>query len=263
MRILLNKTFGKIPDNLVNEMIELYHISSKEVNPKGGKMKALFMPNSLYTLTWRITSGTSAKSVYENISPIAGKVGEKIFHEKITVYNEPLNDTYPWARGFDDEGMACSYFPLVENGVLKNFYYDLNYAKKLNAKPTGHGYKTAMWGGETISLKPTPALMHMTVKPGDMSFAELVHSIDKGIIVEGVLGAHSGNIPNGDYSVGINPCLYVENGEIVGRVKDVMVAGNIYETLQHILAVEDTLHCSWTGWVPAILCDNISVATRT
>jgi len=262
-RIFPGKAFENMPDSLINELIELYNLSSKVVAPKGGKMKAIFMPNSSYTLTWRISSGTSSKSVYEKISPIAGKVGEKVFNEKLTIYDDPLNDTYPGARTFDDEGVACVDFPLVENGVLKNFYYDLNYAQKLGAQPSGHGYKAAMWGGDAISLKPAPALMHMTIQPGNMPFSELVKSIERGIIIEGVLGAHSGNIPNGDYSVGITPGLYVENGEIAGRVKDAMVAGNIYETLQHVIAIEDRLHHSWAGWMPAILCDNVSVATKT
>lgn len=48
----------------------------------------------------------------------------------------------------------------------------------------------------------------------------------------GALGAHSGNIPNGDFSIGLSPGLYVENGEIVGHVKDSMVAGNIYEVMK-------------------------------
>ena len=99
----------------------------------------------------------------------------------------------------------------------------------------------------------------MTIKPGNKSFLQLVKSIDRGIILEGALGFHSGNIPNGDYSVGVSPGLYVENGEIKGRVKDAMIAGNIYETLKHVVDVGDTLDLanmmSFDGWAPPILCD--------
>jgi len=150
----------------------------------------------------------------------------------------------------------------VEDGILKNFYYDLNYAHKLKAEPTGHGYKITMWGDDPITLKPVPSVNHLTIKPGKTSLTEMIKSIVRGVIIEGALGAHSGNIPNGDYSIGISPGLYVENGEIIGRVKDAMVAGNIYETLQHVLAIEDIVHPCWSGRIPAILCDNVSVATR-
>ena len=54
----------------------------------------------------------------------------------------------------------------------------------------------------------------------------------------------------------------VENGEIIGRVKDAMVAGNVYETLKNIVAIEDTVHDCWSGRFPAVLCDDVSVATK-
>ncbi|MBD3306610.1 TldD/PmbA family protein [candidate division KSB3 bacterium] len=263
VRQVREKTFAPMPDKLVNEMIDLYTRSSKSVEPQGGKMKVIFMPNSAHTLTWRIASGMSAKNIYEHISPIADRLDERIFDERLTISDDPLNDSYPGARAFDDEGVPCRYFPLVEDGVLKNFYTDLNYAHKLNMPPTGHGYRTAMWGGDVIALHPAPSLMYLTIQPGDQAFSDLVHSLDRGIIVEGALGAHSGNIPNGDYSIGINPGFYVENGEIVGRVKDAMVAGNIYETLQHVLAVENVVHPCGAGRIPALLCDAVSVATKS
>jgi PmbA protein len=262
-RGFLAKTYEKTPDSVVNEMVDLYNQSSKVVEPKGGVMKALFMPNSMMTLTWRILSGTNSRSVYEKVSPIAGKIGERIFSENLTIIDDPLDDRYPEARSFDDEGVACQPLTIIENGVLKSFYYDLSYAKKLNAESTGHGYRTTRWGGDSITLRPVPAVTHMSIKPGKKSFSEMVKSIDRGMIVEGALGAHSGNIPNGDYSVGLSPGLYVENGEIVGRVKDAMVAGNVYETLKHVVDVGNTLYPSFAGaWVPAILFDNMSIATK-
>ena len=128
---------------------------------------------------------------------------EGIFDEKLTIVDDPLNDRLPGARGFDDEGIPCRPLTLVDEGVLKTFYYDLFYAKKLNALPTGHGYKSAMWGGETVSFKPAPSLSHVHIKPGTHSFRGLVRSMDKGVVIAGVMGAHSGNILNGDYSVGL------------------------------------------------------------
>ncbi|TET45393.1 TldD/PmbA family protein [candidate division TA06 bacterium] len=259
----LSKDFRQMPENILNEMIKLYTSSSKIVEPKGGKMKIMFMPNSMIALKWRISIGTSSKSVYEKVSPIANKVGEKIFDERITIHDDPLNDKHPGARAFDDEGVACKPLTIIENGVLKSFYYDLDYASKLKAKPTGHGHRTTAWGGDPISIKPVPALTHMIMEPGKKSFSDLVKSIDRGIILEGALGAHSGNIPNGDFSIGVSPGLYVENGEIVGRVKDAMVAGNIYEMLKQVVDIGDTLYPSWgTAWLPPILCDNVSVTTK-
>jgi PmbA protein len=262
-RVSLGKQFKGMSDDLLEQIVEVYNRSLDVVEPKGGKMKVMFMPNSMLTLNWRILSGTSSKSVYEKTTPVADKVGQEIFSEKITVIDDPLDDSRPGARAFDDEGVACSPLTLVDKGVLKGFYYDLHYASKLGAKATGHGYKSAQWGGDPISLKPVPSLSHMSIKPGTDSYWDIVKQMDRGVIMEGALGAHSGNIPNGDYSVGANPGLYVENGEILGRVKGTMVAGNIYETLKNVVAIGDTLyHANFGGWVPPLLLDKVSVATK-
>jgi PmbA protein len=261
-RVWQAKKFEKMPDNVVNETIELFNLSSKEVTAKGGKMKVMFMPNCMYALNWRIESGTSSKSVYEKVSPIASKIGEKIFSDKITIYDDPLDDKYPGARAFDDEGNATSRFNLVNKGVLENFYYDLNYAKKMNKKSSGHGYRSAQWESDTVTIKPTPTLGYIRYQTGNKSFTELVKSIDRGVIIEGALGAHSGNIPNGDLSIGANPALYVENGEIVGQIKDIMVSANIYELFKNVIDISNTLYFSYSGLMPAILFDNVSVATK-
>lgn len=262
-RFFQSKKFEAMPDDYINEIADIFNLTKKNVEPAGGRMKVLFMPNSFITFNWRVSSGTNSRSLYEKTTPIADKIGEKIFSDKITIYDDPLDSEHPGAQAFDDEGVAVKPLTLVEDGVFKNFYYDLNYAAKLNAKTTGHGFRSSQWGGDVISLKPTPSLKHLRMKPGNKSFADLVKSIEKGVIVEGAMGAHSGNIPNGDYSIGVSPGLYVENGEIVGRVKDAMVAGNIYETLNNVIDVGDTLFPAFGGsWMPPVLCDNVSVATK-
>ncbi|MDI6739208.1 MAG: TldD/PmbA family protein [Candidatus Edwardsbacteria bacterium] len=261
-RFYQGKRFRRMPQGLLDELIMLYKHGVKIAEPKAGRMKVLFMPDSLITLLWRMQSGTSSKNVYEKVSPISKKIGRKIFSERLTIVDDPLDDRYPGARAFDDEGVACKPLTLVKNGVLKSFYYDLKYAKKLKAKSTGHGYRSGPWGGDPISLRPDPALAHLFIRPGKRSFMELVKSMDRGIILEGVLGPHSGNIPNGDYSVGASPGFYVEDGEIAGRVKDVMVAGNIYQTLKNVIDLGDALYPAFGGWAPAVLCDDVSVATK-
>jgi PmbA protein len=255
-RPLVSKTFGKAPDDYLDYLASAYNKSAKEIIPDGKEMKVLFLPETMYVLTWRLQSATSGVSIYQNISPVAGKIGEKIFDEKVSLSNNPLDDSIPGARAFDDEGTPCSLFPIVEKGVLKNFYYDLYFARKLKASPTGHGFRGS------ISSKPVPALNHLYISPGNASFFDLVRSIDRGIIIAGALGAHSGNIPNGDFSVGVSPALYVENGDIAGHVKDVMVAGNIYDVLKHVVEIENTVYPSFGGNFPAMLFDNVSVTIK-
>lgn len=257
------RALSAMPQERLDQAAWLYSAGRKTVEPRGGRMKVLFMPNSLIVLLWRLATGLSGRSLYEKISPVAGKLGQRLFCEKLTVVDDPLDGRFPGARACDDEGVACAPLTLVDQGVLKNFYYDLNYAQKLGTASTGHGYRTGQWGGDPITLKPGPALTHLFIRPGAASLEKLIGMMDRGIIVEGALGAHSGNIPNGDYSIGVSPGLYVEDGQIVGRVKDAMVAGNIYQTLKEVVELGDSLQPSFGGaWVPPILCDGVSVATK-
>ncbi|OPX18363.1 Zn-dependent protease [candidate division WOR-3 bacterium 4484_100] len=261
-RILQDRKFVHTPDDYIDYIVDTYNRSSKEVSPPGGRMKVLFLPETLYVLLWRIAYATSAESIYRNASPAVNKIGKKIFHEDFTLINDPLNEDFGPARAFDDEATPTQMLPIIENGVLKNFYYDLNYAQKMNKKSSGNGFKTGRWESEKIAIKPGPALEHLFITPGKASFSEILSSIDQGIIVAGALGAHSGNIPNGDFSIGLAPGLYVKDGRIVGRLKDAMVAGNIYEVLQNVIAVENRVYPGMVGYFPAILFDNVNVASR-
>ena len=261
-RTFVRKSFEKTPEDILAHILNTFVASEKEVKPMAGRMKVLFLPESLHVLMWRLQSATNGKMLHQKQSPLAGKIGAKIFDENLTILDNPLNEEVPGARAFDDEGTPCSALPLVEKGVLKNYYYDLFYAKKLKAEPTGHGYKSAMGGQDTVSLKPGPSLEHLYIEPGDLTLAEMIGTMDRGFLVGQTLGAHSGNIPNGDFSIGLSPGIYVENGEIVGHVKDAMVAGNIYKTLRNVIAIEDTQHFSSGGRFPAILVDDVNVATK-
>lgn len=264
-RFMYLKKFQKFPDTILNFMLDIYNRSLKEAkSASGGRMKVLFMPETLYALIWRLKEGTLGKNIYEKVSPIKDKLGQKIFSEKLTVKDESLNDNWTGARAFDDEGTPCQNLTIIEAGVFKNFYTDLNYAQKLNVKSSGHGFKTG------IASKIMPTLAHLTIKPGKKSLADLIKAIDKGIIVCGIMGAHSGNILNGDFSVGLSPGIYVENGEIIGQVKDAMVAGNIYEVMNNVIDIEDAVYPGYTamfppalGMLPAVLFDDVNVATKS
>lgn len=258
----VGKRFVEADEGYLRHLLDLYVQSRQEVDPPGGRMKVLFLPESMYVLTWRVESATSGRNVYLKVSPITERLGEKVFDEKLTIFDDPLNDRLPGARAFDDEGVPCRRWSIVERGVVTHFYYDLTYGAKMGAGSTGHGYKAAMWGGERISFKPSPSLEHLYIEPGKRSFWDLIKAIDRGVIVAGAMGAHSGNIQNGDFSIGLSPGLYVENGEIVGHVKDAMIAGNIFEVMREVVDLEDTAHPAYSGTFPAVLFEGVRVATR-
>ncbi|MCK4672328.1 MAG: TldD/PmbA family protein, partial [Candidatus Aegiribacteria sp.] len=262
-KIFMSRKTADFPKGELDNLVNMYNAGLPEVEIPTGKMKVMFMPDAMYTLIWRLSTAASGKSFYNKISPLQNKRGEQVVSEKFTLYGDPIDPDDVSQTFFDDEGVPTRKHMIIDRGIFKDLILNLDYAEKLNKKPAGNGFRGGMWGGETITLLPAPLLQCSRIAPGDASLEEMIASIDRGVIILGVLGAHSGNILNGDFSVGLNPGFYVENGEIRGRVKDGMVAGNVYEILKNIEHVENTLHDSTTGGkYPAILIDNVSVAAK-
>jgi len=250
------KVFAPFPEKDLQFIADTYNASEKEVKAASGRIPVLFLPFSVWALAWRLKEATDAKNVYEKVSPLVGRIGERILSEKLTLVDKPLDDSLPGARAFDDEGTPCRDLMLFERGVLKGFYNDRFYARKTGTEPTGHG-----WRGD-VTERPQASLEHLTISPGEHSFAEMLKLMGRGVVAVMPLGAHSGNRLNGDYSIGLAPGLWVEDGAIVGVVKDAMVAGNVYEDLKNVIAVGDTVHGSAMGRYPALLLDNVSFTAR-
>lgn len=262
-RLYKSRNIGDFPEGELDGLANLYISGLPEVDIPTGKMKVVFTPDTMYTMLWRLSEAVSGRSFYNKVSPLQERREEKVLSEKFTLYGDPTDPAELDQHFFDDEGVPAKKHTIFEKGVFKNLILNLDYADKLNEEPTGTGYRGGMWGGETVAMLPGPSLECARINPGDVSFEDMIKSMDRGVIVLGVLGAHSGNILNGDFSVGLNPGFYVENGEIKGRVIDGMVAGNVYDVLQNIESVENRLHDSFTGdKYPSILLNNINVAAK-
>ncbi|MCK5760233.1 MAG: TldD/PmbA family protein [Candidatus Delongbacteria bacterium] len=256
MKLFQSKGTPDFCEKELDKLIELYKSGETIVKPEGGKMKVLFMPNTVYALIWRLYAAAQADSVDQGTSILKERIGEQIFSDKITIYNDPLNDEYPGAQAFDGEGIVNKRNYIVDKGVFKSFYGNLKFCKKIGIEPTG-GASRGSW-----TSQPASSLSNLYLEPGNYSFDEIIKKIDKGIIIFGALGAHSGNIPNGDLSIGINPGLYVENGKIMGRVKDAMVAGNVYDIMKNIVAVGDKAQPGNMVTSPPILIDDLNVSIK-
>ncbi len=260
----LNSVFaGKSAVNICEKdalrTIDYFKSSIPEVEVGDSRMKVLFAPDSMYALTWRLSAASSAKAFYEKVSPLLDKKNQQVFSPLLSFVNDPTSGNLG-RRVFDDEGIKTGEHAIFKNGVFTTPYYNLDYASKMNEKPFGTGFRGGMWGGDKISVTPSPSLAHARFAYGEKSFEEMLSMIDRGVIVYGSLGAHSGNILNGDLSIGLNPGLYVENGKVVGRVKDAMMAGNIYSILSNVIAVENSAHYTDSMYDnPSILIDDVSV----
>ena len=86
--------------------------------------------------------------------------------------------------------------------------------------------------------------------------------MDDGLVIEGLLGAGQGNELGGDFRANVALGYRVKNGEIIGRVKDTMISGNVYTVLDNVEAISDTAEWVYGSLrTPAIRCRGVEVAS--
>src|SRR4030042_5498511 len=109
---------------------------------------------------------------------------------------------------------------------------------------------------------PTPSPSSMVINTGDAGFDDMVKDIKEGLMIDILIGAEQGNILNGDFSGNVLLGFKIENGEITGRVKDTMVAGNVYQLLKQIEAIgSDARWVAGFLFTPTLYCPSLSVVS--
>jgi PmbA protein len=91
----------------------------------------------------------------------------------------------------------------------------------------------------------------------------MVEDMKEGLIVEQLIGADQGNLLSGDFGGNVLLGYKVENGKILGRVKDTMIAGNVYQVLRELLGIGR--EARWVGGIlqtPPLYCPRVSVAAK-
>jgi PmbA protein len=221
------------------------------------EMPVVFTPDGVVSaFIAAFMSAFSGKTVLEGASPIGKRLGETVFDKKLSLYDDPTIDFAPRSRPCDDEGVPSQKTPLIENGVVRNFLYDLQTAGQAKARSTGSGSR-----GRGGIMAPSPSAF--TISTGEATFEEMVADIKEGLVVEQLMGAEQGNVLGGDFSGNVLLGYKIENGKLVGRVKNTMVSGNVYEILKDIAALGKAAR--WVGGgilVPHFYCSKLSVASK-
>ena len=220
-------------------------------------LPVVFTPNGIASaLIPPLMAAFNGKTVLEGASPIGNRLGQPVFDKKLWLRDDPTIAYRPGSRPCDDEGIPSQRTPLIEQGTVANFLYDLQTAALAHTQSTGNGSRSR--GG-----LPTPSPSAFIIAPGKTSFDEMVKDMKEGLVIEQLMGASQGNILGGDFSGNVLLGYKVENGKIVGRVKDTMVSGNIYQILKQITAIGS--EAKWVGGflnTPPLYCPSLSVASK-
>ncbi|HID10854.1 MAG TPA: TldD/PmbA family protein [Candidatus Latescibacteria bacterium] len=236
------------PSEVARRAVERFRMAERIVQVRSGRMPVLFTPEGLEVLLLSLRLGLSGKNVLLGSSPLSGKLGEEIADPKISLTDSGVEDYRMGSGHYDGDGVPTGRTVLIEEGVLRNFLYDLDTATRAGKKPTGN-----------TGCSPNNWLL----VPGDIPNEEMLEGVEEGIVVDDVLGLGQGNPISGEFSVNVALGYKVENGEVVGRVKNTMLAGNVYEALKHVLVVGS--RAEWvrgTLCAPPVLVDKLSVVSK-
>ena len=184
-----------------------------------------------------LINALNGSAIQQKNSFLIDKKDQKVVSEKLTLTDDPFIISGRGSRLFDYEGLATKKRLIFEKGVLRNYYIDTYYGKKLEMDPTS--------GGTT----------NLTFETGDKNLEELIASVDKGILVTGFNGGNS-NGSTGDYSYGIEGFL-IEKGKLVQPVSEMNITGNMKELWSKIGEIGNDVNESSSWRAPSILFEGI------
>jgi len=229
----------------------------KIVEIESGNMPVVFTPKALLVLLLPLVVGLNGRMVNKKISPLGGKQGQLLWNSFLSIYSDGTIDYAGGSAPYDDEGITMQRLPLVEKGILKNYYYDLQNAAEAGVEPTGNGIRNSFHSA------PSPGISNLVISEGEVSFSDMIKDIKQGIVVDQVLGLGQGNILSGAFSNNVQLGYKIVNGKIAGRIKNVMIAGNALEILRDIIAVGNKAEWVFGQYCfPPISLKSISVSTK-
>ena len=241
----------KVVDEAVNHAVSL--LGGQPVESQDA---AVIFDRGIAAQIWGMLGRTLAgEEARKGRSIFAGRLGQKVASPLVTLIDDSLRPDSPGACPFDVEGVPKRTFPLIEEGVLKGFVYDVYTAKKAGTVSTGHARRSFR-----SSVSAAPENLYM--KPGQMSVDDLIASTENGFLVMEVKGLGVGgfNVVTGDMSVGASG-LWIKAGKVVGPVREVTVAGNWKEMLMEVDAVANDFKWSGVG-APSFRVRKMAVSGR-
>jgi PmbA protein len=199
-----------------------------------------------------IAYAINSDALQKKSSHFAGKIGKHVASDLLTVEDDATNVDGLNASSFDREGVSHRRNVVIEKGILKKFLYNTYTASKDGVRSTGNA------AGSTSS-PPVVSTTNFLVKPMRSSVDTLISEIDKGILIS----RFSGNVNpvNGDFLGVVKGGRLIMRGTIQHSVKEVMVAGNVFEALRRLNGISRERKVIYDSILPYMRFDGISFTT--
>ncbi len=262
--------FGADHSALASKAIRDLERGRTNVDISPGKTTVVLTPRAVADIFLTLNLGVNGLYVDERISPLAGRLGDTILDERITIRDDGIRSGAFFSAAFDDEGVPMQETTVFESGVLKSYLTDRRTAAKLEHPATGNGLKAKrLIMSKELGKTPAPEITNWVMDGGEKPYDDLMSDIGSGVLVDSIMGIIMANLAAGDFSGNLMYGLKIENGKTVGRVKDAMISGNVYELLRDSVVglskeVERTGILGGIGshWYPYIVLRDVSIAAK-
>ena len=205
-----------------------------------GKYRCVIDSECASRLVTPLLSALGGYALQQNNSFLMDTLGRKVFHEGMTVMDACRRPGESGSRLFDSEGVATRERPVVENGVVKEYFINTYMAAKMQMEPT-------------VEDAIRPKVMPWPRKGLDR--ASILEICGEGILVTGFNGGNS-NSATGDYSFGIEGFEF-KDGKIVRPVSEMLMTGNLVTLWNSLLAVGDDARLCKSKLIPTLAFENV------
>ncbi len=201
-----------------------------------------------------------SEQVQKGKSVLKGKVGTHFFSPLLSIVDDGHLIEGAAASPIDGEGTPSQRTDLVGKGEIKGFLYDRFWA---NRERVGSGTSMARSTGNSRrpSIKSPPGLgtSNFFVEPGPVAFDVMIKNLDRGVMVQEVMGLHTVDPISGDFSLGCSG-QWIEKGERLHPVKSIAIAGNLYQLFQKVAEIGNDLRFFGKIGSPGLLIDHLEVS---
>jgi len=215
------------------------------------KVPVVFDPMVARGIIDHVFDAVNGDAIYRHASYLAGKLGEQIAGENITIIDDGTMVGGFGSSPFDGEGVPTRRTVVVERGVLKSYLLNTYTARKLKLQTTGNAARG-------LTGNPGIGSGNFFLQPGDKSPKEILRDIPNGLYVTEFLG-FGVNLVTGDFSRGASG-LWIENGELTFPVEEITVAGNLKDMLRNVSAIGNDLEFRSSIAAPTLRIDGMTIA---
>lgn len=203
----------------------------------------LFTPDCFAQfVAYTLNNYVSSSVILDGTSLWLDKIGQQVADPRITISMNSSDPRIVEGETYTADGYRTQDVDIIKDGVLKNHLIGLYLANKT---------------GRPVTKNTSSDIV---IAPGSDSYADIVASIDRGLLVGGFSGGQPGT--NGEFSGVAKNSYYIENGQIKGAVSETMINGNLGDMLKNVKAISKEVVCDGSMVIPYVAVNGIVISSK-